>query len=281
MISRRRALTLLLVLVSLALLAVLVTPLAALSGTTAMEAAHRAADLQHRLATDSAISLLPALLGSDPRHQEALDERNRTTITMAVGDVHVELFVQDDTAKLPLALLAPGEIRTWLPAALDTLASELALPPLALQARDRRPTRPPWTGCVEDLFTAATDPALYGRTADASRWMHYLSPVGQRVQVFRAAEAVLDATLNDIQARLGDELARRCDAQVEADLAALLAGLELPGAQLRMVAARLTDRTERYSLLVRTEVHGDVRQRFIICTAGATPEVLLDWEVAP
>lgn len=282
--KRRRAITLLLVLTSLALLAALVTPLAALSGLRAVESAHAAAGLRHRLAADSAITLVPQLLRRDGRLQAELDGRNRAAVSFTVGTITVDVLVQDDTAKLPIELIRSRRGLAPTRAALTTLAAQQPLPALELHPDldcAVGPARWGWCGCLEDLFAAPQDAALYGRPESRAVWTHYLTPLGRTVHAFRAAPAVLEAALGDLQPGLGLELARQRERQVRPELPALLATCEVPVPQQRTALERLTTTTERYSLLIRTRLGDDVRQRYVLCTAGAAPRVLLDWEVDP
>jgi len=67
----------------------------------------------------------------------------------------------------------------------------------------------------------------------------------------------------------------------ETNVESLLAEMELDKRVHEGAARRLTGQTERYSLLIRTTIGNDVRQRYVICAASASFETLLDWEVAP
>lgn len=277
--NRRRAVLLLLVLVSLALTAALVTPLATLSGLAVLETADRAAALRHRLAANSLVAVLPRLMAAEAGLRRDLDRANRALVAFDLADLHVVALIQDDTAKLPLPLVAGQSEARRLAAALTHLQAELVLPPLALAASG--PTEARWTGCPEDLFGAPTDGALYGTPQTGAAWMHYLAPLGEVVHAHRAAPAVLEAALRDVRPGLGTHIACRRAAQTRPDLNELLEGVELTAGQRREAQRRLTLATQRYSLIVRTDLGGDVRQRYVVCTAGVAPSVLLDWEVAP
>ena len=85
----------------------------------------------------------------------------------------------------------------------------------------------------------------------------------------------------DLQAGLGQRLAQRRNAQENRDVDELLASIELPERLRRACRRRLTSETRRYSLLIRTALAADVRQRFVICTADEPPQILVNWEVAP
>ncbi len=67
MTNQRRGVLLVLTLAGLVLAAALITPLAMLSGTTAVIETHRADALRHRLAADSLVALLPDLLAARGR----------------------------------------------------------------------------------------------------------------------------------------------------------------------------------------------------------------------
>src|SRR5262245_55845902 len=105
MSKSRRSIVLVAVLLVLTLVAVLVAPLAAVSATASIEAADRARALRHRLAGDSVISALPALLEQDRRLSRDLDRENRAVIAVMVGETQVTAAIQDDGAKLSLPLL--------------------------------------------------------------------------------------------------------------------------------------------------------------------------------
>lgn len=279
----RRGVLLLLVLVSLVLLAALVAPLATLSGVSALESTHRAATLRHRLAADSVLAVLPQLLASDRRLARELERGNRAHLTLELEDLHVEVLLQDDTAKLPLPLSRAQRGPAPRRAALAVLAAALPLPPLAAREADTPAAvgDVPWTGCLEDLFDAPTDRALYGTPTEGTAWTQYLTPLGQTVQAYRADPAVLEAALADLQPGLGTRLAQARTRQTQPDVDELLAGAELKDEVHKAARSRLVSATERLSLLVRTQLGSDVRQRYLVCTAGPEPRVLLDWEVAP
>jgi hypothetical protein len=280
MARRRRSVILLLVLVSLALTAALVAPLALFSGTAELESGRAAATLRHRLAVDSLVALLPQILAGEPRLGRELDAGNGAPLALSVGDVQVTALLQDDTAKLPLPALAERGGRPAISRALGTLQACLLLPPLETEPAGETSHASAWTGCLEDLFAAPTDRALYGRVGGAAAWTRYITPLGREIQAYRADAAVLEAALADLQPGLGDKLARARSAQAKPDIQALLASLDLPEALRRAAAQRLTIQTTRYSLLVRTELPGDIRQHYLICSADDPPYLLVDWEVA-
>jgi len=286
MSSARRAVMLVLVLVSLALAAALISPLATLSGVQAVESAYVSATPRHRLAADSVIALLPALL-ADSRRQQQLERTNRTHVAFDLADLHIDALLQDDTAKLPVGLWGHQRQRaTALPDALHSLQGLLALPPLRLRLVETEPggqapaTRH-WTGCLDDLFENPTDEALFGTPHSASAWAQHVTPVGTGVHAYRADGAVLEAALQDLAPALGTQLARRRAGQVKPDLAELLGKLEVSEQVRRAVAERLTVRSDRFSLLVRTQLGPDVRQRYVVCDTAEPPNVLINWEVAP
>lgn len=283
---RRRAVVLLLVLVSLTLAVALITPLVAISGTMALETGHQERTLRHRLAAESVVALLPQLLEQDRRLRLDLERTNRAQVEFALGEVHSTALIQDDTAKLPILLLDKvGQLRS----SLERLQVEMGLPG-ALQAGSPplEPDAPHdgaailrWSGCLDDLFAGPRDADLFGTPTSVATWAQFVSPLGQRVHVFHAQPAVLAAALDSLESGLGRELARRREQYKEEDLGELLASLELTDQVHQEAARRLTTRCERYSLLIRTSLHGDVRQRYIICSAAVPPQVLLNWEVAP
>ena len=277
---RRRGITLLLVLVSLVLLVALVAPLATYSGTVALESAHHTATLRHRLAVDSLVAVWPQLLAQDAQIKRQLGKHNRALVTLDLGGLRVEALVQDDTAKLPVPLLLDQEHQDALAGGLTVLQARLPLPSLGDCLRSTAEDWQ-WGGCLDDLFEEPTDGGLYGRLESATVWAQFTSPVGRVIHAYRAHPAVLEAALCDLRPGLGLELARRREMQSRRDLDALLGELELEDTTLSAARSRLTTTTKRYSLLVRTRLGHDVRQRYLLCTADRSPRVLLDWEVAP
>ncbi len=266
MSNRRRAILLLVVLVTLALLGTLLAPLAALTGTETLASAARGDALRHRLAVDSVVAVLADWLAHDTALVHELDRSNAARRTFALGDLPVEVVIQDDTAKLPLALADAARLRD--------LQGQLGL---ALTVADAAPR----TGCLDDLFVAAADHEIYGGAGEVRAWAAYVTPFGRSIHAYRAAPAVLEAGLTDLRVGLGTVLARRRERQVHPDLAQLLAEAELPEPLRRAVQERLTACTERYSLLVRSGRGPEARQHYVVVTAADPPTVLLAWEVAP
>ncbi len=264
----RRGLALGLTLACLALLAALITPLALLSGVAALEANYAADALPHRIAGDSMVLVVPQLI-KDERVQAALDRDNRWLFETDVGATHVQMLVQDDSAKLPLQAVWDGRDPRLLAAALRRLGPVGLAPP---RLRAHPPTAAPWSGCLEELFEDAGDEELYGRPDDDA-WTRHITPIGQRLHTRRATPATVAAVFDEIQP----------------GLAAQFAGAGREGPDLEHIAAPIreralalvTSRPERYSLLIRTTLNGQTRQRYVIIDAGSPPRVLLDWEVAP
>ena len=287
MSNTRRGAMLVLVLASLALAAALIAPLATLSGIEAVEGGYHAATLRHRLAAESVLVVLPELLAQDSRVQRELDRTNRYYLTLALGDLHVDVLIQDDSAKLPMELFERTRHPEARRSALQTLQAAAGLPALDLAEAPhagegrRAADSLPWTGCLDDLFACPSDAVLFGTPRSPRTWTHCLTPAGHTVHAWRADAAVLEAALQDLSPGLGTQLVHRRAGRAKPDLDELLGALELPGDVRREVAARLTVRTERYSLLVRTRLGRDVRQRYLICDAADSTNVLVNWEVAP
>jgi hypothetical protein len=223
------------------------------------------------------VAVLPELLERDARIGRELDRANRARLTIAIGGLRIEVLLQDDTAKLPLPLVYESVGTKRIPETMRAL--EAGTHPPALHARLASELR--WAGCLDDLFADATDDKLFGTPNGPTVWAHYLTPLGRVVHAYRAAPAVLEAALTDLQAGLGQRLAQRRNAQENRDVDELLASIELPEPLRRACRRRLTSETRRYSLLIRTALAGDVRQRFVICTANEPPQVLVNWEIAP
>lgn len=288
--TRRRALLLLFVLVTLTLGVALLLPLVLLTSVTAVTTLHESDGLRHRLAAESVLALLPELLVTHPEWRRRLDQDNRMRFDLAVGALRVDVLLQDDSAKWPLPLLddAPGDYDVR--GALRRLQTELGLPELTIRAvagqpahRGRTPALHPAAraGCLEDLFTDPDDARLYGDPDRPRTWCQFVTPLGRHVHVRRADPAVLDAALADLQPGLGRDLAQLRRARRGDTAAALLAQLELGDLVRRAAQDRLTDTPQRYSLLIRTTLGADVRCRYLICEPRRPPAVLVDWEVTP
>lgn len=282
---RRRGIVLLLVLVSLAIAAALITPLALLSGVGSLAADRQADTLRHRLAAESIIAMLPELLSADRDINADLDRDNQSHLSFDVGAIHVDALLQDDSAKLPVSILfASKRINQWRDA-LSVLSARCELPALEFrnlpsQGVEVNPSGLLCTGCLDDLFEAPADAALFGQAGQAAVWSRYLAPIGQTVNLYRADPAVLEACCFDIQPGLGTRLADARHGQAKPDPADLIARLELPEPQARALTQRLNNRTERFSVLIRTRIASETRQRYVVCTADTPPAILANWEVA-
>ena len=275
--KRRRGLVLLLVLVSLTLAAGLIGPLTTLTGTRAICSVQHAATLQHRLAVDSAVAALPALLAHDPQLRRNLDRDNMARFEFSLGDMQVVVLVQDDSAKLPVELLtrvsrdqAYQALNHFRPLVICS-ANILPEPNTSVQV----------TGCLDDLFEEPTDAALYGTPDSGTAWSHYITPIGQTVNLRRAPPAVLTAVCSDLPPQVGRLLAQARTEHVGRNVRTLLADMDITTPQRRELSARLTANTQRYSLLVSSTLEGYTRQRYLICDTGDPATVLLDWEVSP
>src|SRR5262245_31727632 len=103
---KRRAMLLVLTLLTLALIAALVLPLAQMSGLTAVAAGREADGMRHRLAGHSAVAVWPQLLAAREDLQRALERGQPAEFTLTLADdLTLTATVQDDTAKLPLSML--------------------------------------------------------------------------------------------------------------------------------------------------------------------------------
>ncbi|MCA9243881.1 MAG: hypothetical protein KDA32_08015 [Phycisphaerales bacterium] len=259
----RRALTLGLTLVCLAIMAAMITPLALLSGVESLEANFAADGLAHRLAGDSVIRILPRLIPSQSA-QDALDRDNRWLFETTIGATRAQVLIQDDSAKLPLQALVDLTDPVRIEAALARVAPGLPVLTVRRAAERARVAR-----CLEETFALDDDAALYGRP-DTDAWTRYITPVGARINVQRASAVALEALFDD-----NSTLAQRLRDKAKPQLT------DVTQAERQRVEAVTTSRPERYSLLIRTTLHGQARQRYVIIDAGASPTVSLDLEVAP
>ena len=283
---RRRGLMLLLVLMTLALAAALITPLATLSGIEAVTANYQADTLVHDFAIESLIAVLPEWLEHDRRLNPELERDNRTELALQVGRVQVVAVLSDDSAKLPLPLLLETAGPDGALTALAYLRDAAGLPALDLQspapnASENDSGRLRWTGCFEDLFSNPRDAAVYGAADTNPCWSEWISPFGNAVRYDRATPEVLEALLRDVRPGLGTKLSHEITHRRSASLTDLLADFELTDQVFREVSRRLTTTTQRYSLTVRTTLGRDTRQHYLICSAAPECRILLNWEVAP
>jgi hypothetical protein len=266
--------TLLLVLTSLALAAALIVPLASMTTVEALTANQEAESLRHRLAADSLIAVLPEWLERDRRIAADLDRDNRAVLHFQLGEINVDAVLQDDSAKLPLTQLYDRRGARPASGVLADLSAGLGLPAQRFVERSSAPL------CPDDLFVNATDAEVFGSGVTQMGWCTYTTTLGRSVNVHRADPAVLEALLSDVKPDLGRSLVRQRQHDFKS-VEELLAPLELTEIQRRAVQERLTLRTERYSLLIRTQRGDQVRRRYVVISTSEPPDVLIDWEVAP
>lgn len=275
--KRRRGILLVLVMATLMLVAAIIAPLARFSGVEAVIVSRQAADLRHRIAAESMVGLLPQLLRQVPAVGRDLDRDNTFRLTLSLADdVEIELLLQDDSAKLPLALVAGFDTKSAPRNSLDILAVSAVLPALARQSMVKSAT-----GCFEDWFEAPTDAAIYGTPTGDRAWCQFATLIRQTVNYLRAPDAVLEALFADQDPVMARRLIQARRGNVDKSLGNTLGGLGLTASQLDLARKRLTDRTERYSLTIRTRIGADVRQRYLLCSADDLPYVLANWEVTP
>lgn len=269
----KRGILLVLVLVSLALTGAILTPLALLTGNYAVKEARSDEGLIHHLAGDSLVAVLPEWLEKSPDLRKQLERDNRALLHLQIGPVEVDAVLQDDTAKLPVAILMDRRNPERLRLALERIA-RFAAPNLRIASVIQS------TGSLDELFEAAGDTVLFGdlQTVGISEWV---SPMGNRIYLERARDVAVEAVLQDVKPGLGLELARLRRLHANESPAELVSRLELPEADRRAVTARLAEKTERYSLRMRTRSRSDVRWRYLICSTSEPAQILLDWEIAP
>lgn len=277
MTKRRRAIALLLVLATLTLVAAIIAPLARFSGLEAVVVGRQAFDLRHRIAAESMVGLLPQLLHQVSAVRRDLDRVNEFRITLSLSsDVEIELLLQDDGAKLPLPVLTGFRALSYSRNPFDILATGAQLPALPLQS-----TTSNNAGCLEDWFQAPTDMALYGVPSGNRSWCQLATPFGQTVHYQRAADAVLEALFADQDPTMAHRLIQARRGTFDKSLGNVLRSLDLTATQLDVAQKRLNDRTERFSLMIRTRIGADQRQRYLLCSADEIPYVLANWEVSP
>ena len=272
--TRRRAALMVVVLLTLALAAAIAAPLGRIGLTEAVSAGATADALRHRLAMESVVTLLPHWIRDDQRIRDDLDRYNQATLQFVVGGVAVQVLLQDDSAKLPVAALVRSRNEIWLDAALARLQTGSSRAPLR---RVATPTH--GLACLDDLFLAATDDDLFGKTTQSPGWSGVLTPLGETINLGRAAPDVVAAALSDLDPRVAEQVFKAWRRSDRTDLTPILATVSGPTAE--RLARRFAIGTTRYSLLVRTTLRDDVRRRYWVCTADEAPVVLVDWEVAP
>lgn len=269
----KRGILLVLVMVSLALAAALIAPLALLTGTHALAATQRDDALIHRLAGDSLVAVLPEWLATSSPIRKQLDQENRALLHIQVGTVQVDAILQDDTAKLPLPALFDRRRPERLQSALQRLAGLIA--PQLTMARTI-----PNAGSLDELFESSDEKTLFG-DLETVGVADFVTTLGNRGFLNRATEEVLEALFQDLKPGLGGELSRLRRLHAKDTPAELLVRVEIPESVRREALPRLAEKTERYSLRIRTSSPGDIRWRYVICSATEPALILLDWEIAP
>lgn len=277
--TKRRSIVLVVVLVSLALCAALIAPLALQTGVRAAIVADDVNGLRHDLAVDSVVAVLPQMLESNRDWQRELDRSNQVRFTVPIGEVEVAVLLQDDTAKLPLASYFEEQRLNDLQLAMNAVVANSALPRLRLRTLDAKVFR--WARCVEDLFDNPTDADLYGRLDQRTGWMSSISPIGRAAHIVRSSDVVIETIGNEIRPDLGRKLLTLRKSTGPDLLDRINTELELTDVQRRSLFQRITLQTERYSLLVRTTLEEDSRQHFLIIDANDPPSIIGKWEIAP
>ncbi len=280
MTKPRRSMVLVLVLLSLAIAAAMVAPLAAFSGGAALDAALAADGLRHRLAAESVPAVLATLLAADRQVFKDLERDNRACLVLQVGAVRVEVWLQDESAKLPLAALLDNPAFEWESTAV-ALARCAGLPSLDANGPTSGQSTLRWTGCLDDLFAEPSDAALFAPPDTANAWSQFVGLVNRQVHARRAAPCVLEAALADLRPGLGAQLAALVRLRPEASIAEWFDALALDEPLRRAAAQRLTDRTRAYSLLIRTTLDRDARYRYLVVDAEHPQEVWVNWQVSP
>lgn len=273
--TKRRATILVLVLLMLALASVLTLPLARIGLTQSFSSQRTANSLRHRMAAESLLTLLPGLTGKGSRLLRDLDDHNRASIYIDMNGIAIHAILQDDSAKLPIAAVARSMRQGGLEQTMEFLATRTGMPPIPLR-------RDPIVniGCLDDLFEGASDDHLFGHDQGGG-WVSVLTPLGQSVNIQRAEPATLAAMMWDIDRKAADKLARALRTSQRKSAAELISSAGLSGDAASRLEQRLSTQTLRYSVLVKTTLHSDIRRRYFICSADDPPTLLVDWEVAP
>lgn len=276
--NKRRAILLLITLVTLALSAALALPLLTFSGRSAVRVHDESFDVQHALIVESMVALLPELLGADRRIEEVLDRVNLAIREYVIGDIAVRLEIQDDSAKLPPMMVQTSVGQPAQPHPLAIVTSLAHLPPL--EPRDRAVAHAPT--CLDDLFAAPTDTALFGDEMQRDSWCRYVTAIPGTISARRADAAVLEAVFADLAPGLGTRIhgAVRASSS-DNSIRSVLEQLELPPAAAQRAQSLLGNESRTYSLLIRSASSSETRRSYVLCSRSNPPLVLANWEVAP
>ncbi len=272
--SKRRAAMLALVLATLALSITLVAPLAMRTGTTAIEASRDAGLCRHELAVDSVVLVLPNLLAKDRDLKSRLDRMNAAELRLEIGQVRVNVVIQDDSAKLPLAALRRPDKGPAEP--LNRLLANLGHEIRARSANATALHRYLQTGCLEDCLDRPSDRQVY--TAE-NAFAKFVTPLTGRINFKRASLPALVAALDDAEPGLAQQV---INVRSRADsVAELHDQLDLTEPAANRISTLLTHETTRYSLLIETTVGDRSNWSYLICTNEDPATVLARWQVHP
>ena len=283
--AKRRAMLLALTLFALTLAAALIAPLAQWSGLAALRAHDELVDIQHDLAVESVVALLPVLLSEQRGITESLDRDNAANIEFQLGQASVRVLLQDESAKFPLRLVAMQSDGQPNPDPINQLQMAFALPGLPRRASksafedQRLGVR---IGSIEDVFEECGDPALYGDPDQQRVWSRYLTAHAVRIHARRAVVPVLEAALADLEPGLGTRIAQRLQSNGNRrQLEEVIAELGLDAKRAEEVQGRLTSEPLTYSALIRTTIHARSRQSYVLLDGRDPSQVVARWEVAP
>ena len=287
----RSGFVLLLTVVMLALLAAALSQLVFLSGSTAVITARRNADLDHRLAVDSAIALVGRQMTAEPRWLAQLQRDGVVRETFNVGPCTVRVTVRDDGGKFNVGAFTQPPDRRLLETKLRRLERVMRLPPMKIRlqpqiATDRKqPDAYRWYDQLFDRPQAHHIFALSDNTLTSSRprWSDIVTVFGDgRLDLKRADNAVIGVMLGDLVPGIERQIPipRARNASSAQDLLGdVLADVDerTRSALLR----RVTWNTGRYAMGIRTAMQtpgvseSDVRRWYVVATLGqGDPEIL-------
>lgn len=279
-VTDRRGVALLLTMLLLVLLVTIAGELATLTTTQSVIQARSGHTLQHELAVESLVRVLPACLegsGAAPSPLvRDLDADGVASLELNLGECEVRCVVDDDGGKFSPVLFQRDDQRDSLERKLKLLAWHTGLSSSYVHLR---PLMTPHGDAVghgerryrtfDQLIDASGAVEIFHLAgAPATTWSDVLTLWGDgRIDLRRAPEAVLESALEDLRPGLGRELLARRPPDRSSDFReAALARID---AELRpAVAARITFGGRRYALDVDTAIGADRRRWYLVVEAG-------------
>ena len=259
----------------LVLLMAATVELTTLTATQSVVLVRRQRQWAHELACDGALLVMSEQLDSMhpqcPRINAELDASGRYRTEFAVGDLRVTCLLEDDAAKFHPRSFQRDDQAWQLERKLAFLASrhglrgKIQLAPVVMTPQDPTSERYFW---FDQLLNEVPPGESLRWSADTNStrnvWSDVLTFWGDgRVDLRRVNEAVLEASLEDLQAGLARTMLARRPKDKGADFreAALSA---VPAELHEEVKRRITFHSRRYALRIDTSCGADLRRWYVV-----------------